>query len=496
MCSAVTLPCASSPARQLALRDRVVAAVRHVLLARPDQLDRRARHLLGDRHRLAHPVVHRAAPAEAAAEVQLVDLALAPAAGRPLRRSAASAASPFCVGVQTSQRSGVQRAVAFIGSIVAWFWCGYEYTASILRARRGERLVGVAVAGCRRPPASASRPAFSIAAMSALDTLACRADVPLDRQRVERGLRAPPGVGDDRDRAVADLAPPSSRRAASRSAAASKLLTLPPNTGQALIAAFSMPGSLQVHAVDLRAGDLVGGVEARQRLAGELPVLRILQRHVGRRRQLARPPRRPCRRSSCGRCGACVITPLATRAFGGRHLPLVGRRLHQHHARRPRRPCARSRATRGCRGCRRWRSCPRRGCARGSAPGVGYSVVTLAQSHSSSSATSCARPVSVPWPISERAMRMTTVLVGLDDDPGVDLGRRALRAAAREPCRAPAAPSGMPEADQTGAGGAVGRGSVRAAQTGAAAALMSPPSTCWMIDAPARCASPARPPPA
>src|ERR1700712_2735595 len=45
-------------------------------------------------------------------------------------------------------------------------------------------------------------------------------------------------------------------------------------------------------------------------------------------------------------------------------------------------------------------------------PGVGYSVVTLDQSHSSSSATSCARPVRVPWPISERAMRITTVSSG------------------------------------------------------------------------------------
>ena len=64
-----------------------------------------------------------AAPAEAAAEVDLVDLALV--AGRPAASAAAaSAASPFCVGVQTSQRSGVQRAVAFIVSIVAWFWYG------------------------------------------------------------------------------------------------------------------------------------------------------------------------------------------------------------------------------------------------------------------------------------------------------------------------------------------------------------------------------------
>ncbi len=46
-------------------------------------------------------------------------------------------------------------------------------------------------------------------------------------------------------------------------------------------------------------------------------------------------------------------------------------------------------------------------------PGVGYSVVTLDQSHSSSSATSCARPVNVPWPISLRATRTTTVSSGL-----------------------------------------------------------------------------------
>src|SRR5262249_10818787 len=45
-------------------------------------------------------------------------------------------------------------------------------------------------------------------------------------------------------------------------------------------------------------------------------------------------------------------------------------------------------------------------------PGVGYSVVTFDQSHSSSSATSWARPVRVPWPISERATRMTVVSSG------------------------------------------------------------------------------------
>src|SRR5258706_2170970 len=45
-------------------------------------------------------------------------------------------------------------------------------------------------------------------------------------------------------------------------------------------------------------------------------------------------------------------------------------------------------------------------------PGVGYSMRTLDQLHSSSSATSCARPVIVPCPISERTTRILTVSSG------------------------------------------------------------------------------------
>src|SRR5947209_996782 len=45
-------------------------------------------------------------------------------------------------------------------------------------------------------------------------------------------------------------------------------------------------------------------------------------------------------------------------------------------------------------------------------PGVGYSILTFDQSHSSSSATSCARPVIVPCPISERTTRMLTLSSG------------------------------------------------------------------------------------
>src|SRR3954470_10967668 len=45
--------------------------------------------------------------------------------------------------------------------------------------------------------------------------------------------------------------------------------------------------------------------------------------------------------------------------------------------------------------------------------GLMPSTDTFFQSHSSSSATSCARPVMVPWPISERATRTTQESSGL-----------------------------------------------------------------------------------
>src|SRR5262245_30008440 len=68
-------------------------------------------------------------------------------------------------------------------------------------------------------------------------------------------------------------------------------------------------------------------------------------------------------------------------------------------------------------------------------PGVIDSVVTFLQSHSSSSATSWARPVSVPCPISERAIRTTQV-------SSVLTTTHALTSAAAAGVRASAAPSG------------------------------------------------------
>src|SRR4051794_33557754 len=62
-------------------------------------------------------------------------------------------------------------------------------------------------------------------------------------------------------------------------------------------------------------------------------------------------------------------------------------------------------------------------------PGVMPSVVTFDQSHSSSSATSWARPVSVPCPISERTTRITTVSSGLITTQALTSGAASAAAA-------------------------------------------------------------------
>src|SRR6476646_6602092 len=67
------------------------------------------------------------------------------------------------------------------------------------------------------------------------------------------------------------------------------------------------------------------------------------------------------------------------------------------------------------------------------APAEGNSVVTFDQSHSSSSATSWARPVRVPCPISTRATRITTVSSGLITTQALISGVASAAAAAPVP---------------------------------------------------------------
>src|SRR6185369_4935779 len=143
--------------------------------------------------------------------------------------------------------------------------------------------------------------------------------------------RAPPGIGDDRYGAVADLdhllhAPHA------LDLRGVEALHLAAEDGAILDRGVEEARQLDVDAVDRLADHLVGGIEPLERLADQLPLLRVLQLHVLRHRQLRRG------------FGDLAVPDAALRgtvrddavrgaALGDRDLPLVGRGLRQHHAR-------------------------------------------------------------------------------------------------------------------------------------------------------------------
>ncbi len=91
-------------------------------------------------------------------------------------------------------------------------------------------------------------------------------------------------------------------------------------------------GQFQIRAVDLLAGQLVGGVETLKRLARDGPVLGVLQgdglghRQLGRGQGNLAVGRRTAR-------GAMGDHALGRGAVARRHAPGIGRRRHQHLAR-------------------------------------------------------------------------------------------------------------------------------------------------------------------
>ena len=169
--------------------------------------------------------------------------------------------------------------------------------------------------------------------MSALETEAFGPLVPDDGQHVERFLRLPPGVGDDCDGGVTHLhhVPHPGHRGNFGLVIARDLAA---EDGTILDGGVEHAGQLHVDGVDLAAVELVGGVEPFHRLAGNLPILRILELDLLRIGGLQLGSR--SRDFAVGRdalAGGVRDDALLDGEVGDRNFPLVGGRLQQHRAR-------------------------------------------------------------------------------------------------------------------------------------------------------------------
>ncbi|MGY3465799.1 hypothetical protein ACVW0I_002670 [Bradyrhizobium sp. LM6.11] len=141
----------------------------------------------------------------------------------------------------------------------------------------------------------------------------------------------PPGVGNDRDRGIADLDDLLDALHPGDLGFV-KALHLAAEHRAVLDRGVQHARQLDVDAVDHGAGGLLGGVEPLHALADQLPVLGVLQLDVGRWRQLGRGlgDLAVGRGLARGRMGDDAV---GGRAFGCRHFPRLGGGLDQHHAR-------------------------------------------------------------------------------------------------------------------------------------------------------------------
>ena len=269
---------------QLGHRDRMVLTVRHVLFARPDELDRRARHLLGDQHGLAD-IIRTAAPAEATAQQQLVDVALGDRQARGFRRGGEGRltvlrAAPDLALVGRVARRGVHRLhgdVVLVGEIVD----GLD-----LLGRAGDRPLGIPRLVADEGLVGVE-PFLQHGVDAVLLDLAQLADIPFRGQRREGGLGMPVGVGDHDDGVAVDRHDLLHTRHL-LDLGGVEALQLAADHRASAHGGDQHAGHGVVHAVDLLAGDLVDRIEPLQRLAGDLPVLGILELHLLGRLELGR----------------------------------------------------------------------------------------------------------------------------------------------------------------------------------------------------------------
>src|SRR6266436_377164 len=226
-------------ADQLRLRDGMIPAVRHVLLARPNQLHRCAGNLLSDRHSLLHEIVGRA-PAEAAAERHLVNVAFGNRqagsfSGGGQRGLAVLRRRPYLAAIRRIYRGRVHRLHSRV-ILIRKGVDGLDLLHSV-----GDRLLGIAVLVADERLLSIKTALEQLRDGGARD-FCIVALVPAYGHCIEGSLRLPPAIGHDGNSRLTDLKDvPDTLLAVDL--AASKLTSLPPNTGQSLIAAQSIPGS-------------------------------------------------------------------------------------------------------------------------------------------------------------------------------------------------------------------------------------------------------------
>ena len=141
----------------------------------------------------------------------------------------------------------------------------------------------------------------------------------------------PPAIGDDGNRRFADFDDVANARRRARLGFV-VTLDLGAEYGGIRDGCVQHPRKFDIDGKNLLACDLVRGVEPRERLAGDLPLLRVFELDLFGRFEL------------CGRAGDLAIGCFAAcrrvgddarlgLAHGGRHLPLVGCGLDEHFAR-------------------------------------------------------------------------------------------------------------------------------------------------------------------
>ena len=306
--------------------------MRLVLLAAPDQLDRDSGKLLRNRYRFVDEVLRAAAPTKASAEVGPVDLALGERHPGGLRECGEG-------GFRILRR---HPRLGFVG--------GNAYRG-IHRLHRRVSEEGSAVdrldlfGGCLDRFERIAIPAVAIGDLGGEPFLHPLGDgrarygrvrtlVPKDRQCFERRFCPPPCIGDDRDRGVLHFHhfPDAG---SSRNLCFIVAGNLPAEHRTILDHGAQHARQPDVDAENLAAVELVGSVKPFQRLAGDLPVFRILEPDrfgVG------------CLNLGCGRRELSIAQrasrrgvhddAVGDREFANRDLPLLGGHLQQHHARR------------------------------------------------------------------------------------------------------------------------------------------------------------------